>query len=107
MLEVEVYRQAAAASLDRTIVAVEAPDAWFLKGGTTADQLATALVGRSFVADRRRGKLLLLGTSDDGPALGLRFGMTGTLELDGHDGGIGRLEYGSSRRDPAWERFVV
>ncbi len=107
MLEVEVYRRAAAASLGRTIEAIDAPDAWFLKGATTADQLSTALVGRSFVADRRRGKLLLLDTSDDGPTLGLRFGMTGMLELDGHDGEIDGLEYGSRRRDPAWERFIV
>jgi formamidopyrimidine-DNA glycosylase len=106
MLEVEVYRRAAAASLGRTIVAVDAPDAWFLKGGVSAPQVVEALVGRSFVADRRRGKLLLLDTSGDGPTLGLRFGMTGVLELDGVDA-IEALQYSSHRRDPAWERFVV
>jgi len=106
MLEIEVYRRAAAASLGRRIVAVDAPDAWFLKGGATAEQVAEALVGRRFVADRRRGKLLLLDTSDDGPTLGLRFGMTGVLELDGV-AAIGQLQYASHRKDPAWERFVV
>jgi formamidopyrimidine-DNA glycosylase len=106
MLEVEVYRRAAAASLGRTIVAVDAPDAWFLKGGVSAPQVVEALVGRSFVADRRRGKLLLLDTSGDGPTLGLRFGMTGVLELDGVVA-IEALQYSSHRRDPAWERFVV
>jgi len=106
MLEVEVYRRAAAAALGRPIVAVDAPDAWFLKGETTASQVVAALVGRSFVADRRRGKLLLLDTSDDGPTLGLRFGMTGVLELDGLDA-IDQLQYSSHRKDPAWERFVV
>ena len=106
MLEVEVYRRAAAASLGRTIIAVDAPDAWFLKGGVSAPQVVEALVGRSFVADRRRGKLLLLDTSGDGPTLGLRFGMTGVLELDGVDA-IEALQYSSHRRDPAWERFVV
>lgn len=106
MLEVEVYRRAAAASLGRPIVAIDAPDAWFLKGGATASQVAAALVGRSFAADRRRGKLLLLDTSGDGPTLGLRFGMTGVLELDGVDA-IDQLQYGSHRKDPAWERFVV
>jgi len=30
MLEIEIYRRAAAASLGRRIVAVDAPDAWFL-----------------------------------------------------------------------------
>ena len=63
-------------------------------------------MGRTFVADRRRGKLLLLDTSDDGPTLGLRFGMTGVLELDGVDA-IDQLQYASHRKDPAWERFVV
>lgn len=106
MLEVEVYRRAAAASLGREIVAVDAPDAWFLKGGLTAGQVTDALVGRSFVADRRWGKLLLLDTSDEGPTIGLRFGMTGVLELDGVDA-IDGLQYSSHRRDPAWERFVV
>jgi formamidopyrimidine-DNA glycosylase len=106
MLEVEIYRRAAAASLGRRIVAVEAPDPWFLKGGATAGHVASALVGRAFVADRRRGKLLLLDTSEDGPTLGLRFGMTGVLELDGM-AAIEGLEYSSHRRDPAWERFVV
>lgn len=106
MLEVEIYRRAAAASLGRSIVAVDAPDAWFLKGGLDARAVQRALIGRSFVADRRRGKLLLLDTSDDGPTLGLRFGMTGVLELDGVDA-IDGLEYSSHRKDPAWERFVV
>ena len=75
MLEIEIYRRAAAASLGRRIVAVDASDAWFLKGGTDEASVVAALVGRSFVTDRRRGKLLLLDTSDEGPTLGLRFGI--------------------------------
>lgn len=106
MLEIEIYRRVAAASLGRRIVAVDAPDAWFLKGGIDAGDVARALLGRSFIADRRRGKLLLLDTSDDGPTLGLRFGMTGILELDGVES-IESLEYSSRRRDPAWIRFAV
>ena len=106
MLEVEVYRQTAAQSLGRRIVAVDASDAWFLKGGADEASVVGALVGRTFVTDRRRGKLLLLDTSEDGPTLGLRFGMTGVLELDGVDA-IDGLEYSSHRKDPVWERFVV
>jgi formamidopyrimidine-DNA glycosylase len=105
MLEVEAYRRLAANVVGLPIVAVEADDAWFLKGGTTAGQVTAALVGSAFVADRRIGKLLLLDV-DSGPTLGLRFGMTGVLDVDGIDG-IERLEYGSSRRDAAWDRFVV
>jgi formamidopyrimidine-DNA glycosylase len=106
MLEVEVYRRAAHAALGRRIVEVSAPDAWFLKGGIDAMAVSNALIGREFVADRRRGKLLLLDTSDNGPTLGLRFGMTGILELDGVDA-IDDLQYSTHRRNPEWERFVV
>jgi formamidopyrimidine-DNA glycosylase len=106
MLEVEIYRRAAAAALGRRIVAVDAPDAWILKGDTTASTVTGALVGRRFTTDRRRGKLLLLDTDGEGPTLGLRFGMTGVLELDGLPA-LDDLQYSSHRRDPAWERFAV
>ena len=103
MLEVEEYRRLAARTLDRTIVGVHAPDAWFLKGGLTASAVTAALLGRSFSTDRRIGKLLLLDVAD-GPTLGLRFGMTGRLLVDGQ-AAIDRLEYSSDRNDPKWDRF--
>jgi formamidopyrimidine-DNA glycosylase len=53
---------------------------------------------------RRTGKLLLLDT--DGPTLGLRFGMTGRLVVDGV-APIERLEYSSARVEPAWVRFAL
>lgn len=106
MLEIEIYRRAAATTIGRVIVAVDAPDLWFLKGGTGAGELRAALVGRRFVADRRIGKLLLLDTDAEGPTLGVRFGMTGVLDVDGCDA-LDGLVYGSSRRAPEWERFVV
>jgi formamidopyrimidine-DNA glycosylase len=105
-IEIELYRRTAEPALGRTIVAVEAPDAWFLKRGLTAPVLADALVGRQLSAARRRGKLLLLDTSDGGPVLGLRFGMTGRLIVDGRQG-IEELEYGSSRDLAAWDRFAL
>ena len=40
----------------------------------------------------------------DGPVLGLRFGMTGRLVVDGGMP-IAGLEYGPDRTDPAWRRF--
>ena len=104
MLEVEIYRRSAATTVGRRIVDVDAPDAWYLKGGTDASAIAAALVGTTVLADRRRGKLLLLDTT--GPTIGLRFGMTGVLDVDGQDA-IDGLEYSSGRRDPAWERFVL
>jgi formamidopyrimidine-DNA glycosylase len=53
---------------------------------------------------RRTGKLLLIDS--DGPTLGLRFGMTGRLVVDGH-APISRLEYSSARDDPVWVRFAL
>jgi formamidopyrimidine-DNA glycosylase len=102
MLEIERYRQAAEAVVGRTIETVDAPDAWYLKRGTTARGLVDALQGRRVISVRRRGKLLLLDT--DGPVLGLRFGMTGRLVVD-ELAPIDRLEYGSRRDEPAWDRL--
>ena len=104
--EVEAYRRLAeAAALGRRIAAVEAPDAWFLKGGIVARDVEAALVGSRLVAARRRGKLLLLDT-DRGPTLGLRFGMTGRLVVDG-TAGVDELLYTSRRDDPVWDRFTL
>jgi formamidopyrimidine-DNA glycosylase len=83
---------------------VEAPDAWYLKGGLTAELLAAALEGRRLTAARRIGKLLLVDT--DGPTIGLRFGMTGRLLVDGVPG-VDELQHASVRDVPAWDRLVL
>jgi len=103
MIEVEYYRRVAERTVGRTIREVVAPDDWFLKG-TTAAAVRAVLVGRVVSGTRRIGKLLLLDT--DGPTLGLRFGMTGRLVVDGV-GPIEKLEYSSGRDDPAWMRFAL
>jgi formamidopyrimidine-DNA glycosylase len=105
MLEVEQYRRLAEHALGRPIVDVHAPDAWYLKGGLDAAAIRDALVGERLVAARRRGKLLLLDTRG-GTTLGLRFGMTGRLLLDGR-AAIERLEYSSARDETAWDRFAL
>jgi formamidopyrimidine-DNA glycosylase len=105
LIEVESYRVLAERALDRPVARVEAPDAWFLKGGLTASMAADGLEGRRLTTARRRGKLLVLDV-DGGPTLGLRFGMTGRLLVDGTPA-IERLEYSSGREAPAWDRFVV
>ncbi|MDP8991639.1 MAG: formamidopyrimidine-DNA glycosylase [Actinomycetota bacterium] len=104
--EVEAYRRTAEAGLHRVVAAVDAPDAWFLKAGVDAATVVDALVGRSFVDARRIGKVLLLDTSGDGPVLGLRFGMTGRLLVDGR-AGVDQLLYSSSREVSKWDRFTV
>ena len=104
--EVEAYRRLAEQSaLGRRIAAVEAPDPWFLKGGVRACDVDAALVGSTLVAARRRGKLLLLDT-DGGRTLGLRFGMTGRLAVDG-TAGVDQLLYTSRRDEPVWDRFTL
>lgn len=105
LVEVEQYRRLAARAVGRRVVAVDAPDAWFLKGGLTAPALAEAVVGRRLAAARRIGKLLLLDTDGGGPTLGLRFGMTGRIGVDGAFG-LDDLEYGSMRDEPAWDRVT-
>lgn len=102
LLEVEAYRRLVEPLVGLTIVAVHAPDPWFLKGGLDAQTAGAVLGGSRILADRRIGKLLLVDT--EAATLGLRFGMTGVLDVDGVDG-VERLEYGSNRRDEAWNRF--
>jgi len=102
-VEVEYYRRLADRTVGRRITAVDAPDAWFLKGGLTGRALAAAVTGRTIEGARRIGKLLLLDT--DGPTVGLRFGMTGRLLVDGV-AGVEDLQYSSMRDEPAWDRVT-
>jgi formamidopyrimidine-DNA glycosylase len=105
LLEVETYRQLAESALDRPIASVASPDAWFLKGAATAPLLRRVLVGHRFVAARRIGKLLLLDV-DAGPTVGIRFGMTGSLVVDGRVG-VDEMRYAPRRHEAAWERWGV
>ncbi|MCC6438584.1 MAG: formamidopyrimidine-DNA glycosylase [Acidimicrobiales bacterium] len=105
LLEVEYYRRLAERTVGRRIASVDAPDAWYLQQGLDAAQLEAVLAGAVVAGTRRRGKLLVLDL-DGAPPLGLRFGMTGRLVVDG-EAAIERLEYASARHEPGWERFRV
>jgi formamidopyrimidine-DNA glycosylase len=105
ILEVELYRQLAEKALGRPITKVWMVDARYGRGGTTPRRLSQALVGQTFTAARRRGKLMLLDT-DDGPTLGIRFGMTGGLVVDGAEA-LDRLLYGPGVFDEKWVRARV
>ena len=98
LIEVEMYRLAAEQAVGRRVVAVDAGDAWYLKRGATAATLADALVGARIEGTSRRGKLLML-LFDNDVVLGLRFGMTGRIVVDG-GAPIAELEYSSHRVDP-------
>jgi formamidopyrimidine-DNA glycosylase len=107
LVEVEEYRRLAEdAALGRPIAKVDAPDAWYLKGGLTARAVKSALKGRSFTDARRIGKQMYLDTSDGGPVLGLHFGMAGRLIVDGR-AAITDLWFASNKELTKWDRFVV
>jgi formamidopyrimidine-DNA glycosylase len=106
ILEAEAARALIGArALDREIVRVHAPDAWFLKRGLTPRAARSALRGQSFTEARRRGKLLLVDLSS-GATLGLHLGMSGRVVIDGEAAGD-PLVYASNRADTAWHRFGV
>src|ERR1700722_1078169 len=105
ILEVELYRRLAEKELWRPIEKVWMIDARYGRGGTTPRRLQSALAGHVFTEARRRGKLLLLDTND-GPTLGVRFGMTGGLVVDGAEA-LDRLLYGPGIFGEQWVRARV
>ena len=103
ILEIEYYRQLATGALERPIATVEV-DEMASRGLPLGLDPAVVFAGLMFTAARRRGKLLLLET--EGPTLGMRFGMTGGLLLDGL-AGIDRLQYGPGTYEERWIRAKV
>jgi len=103
ILEIEYYRRLAEGALDREIASVEVDEmaGRMLRGGI---EPSAVFPGLSFIEVRRRGKLLLLDT--EGPTLGMRFGMTGGLLLDGL-AGIDALRYGPGTYEQRWIRATV
>ena len=63
------------------------------------------LIGNHFTKAERKGKLLVLSVSNE-YKLGLRFGMTGRLLIDGSSA-IKVLEYSSSKNNPKWDRLSI
>lgn len=103
-LEAELYRRAAERCVGRRIGGVEIDERQAM-----AAEIVRILPGRTVTAARRHGKLVVLDTEGRGHttlALGLHFGMTGRLIVDGV-AAIEELEYASGRDDPAWDRLVV
>lgn len=100
ILEVESYRRLADLVVGRVITRGWA-DEYLAKKLDSPRAWARAVKGRRVEGTDRRGKLLLLLT--DGPTLGMRFGMTGVLLLDG-DAGIEGLFYGPHEYQEKWIR---
>lgn len=104
--EVEGYRALAESrALERVISSVDAPDSWYLKRGLDAAGAAAALVGRRLVGARRLGKLMLLD-SDTSGVLGIHFGMSGRLLVDGVSS-AGRLLYSPADDGVRYDRFAL
>ena len=107
ILEVEAAREVLEhRALDREITSIHAPDAWFLKRGTTADALRHALVGNAFTQARRRGKQIVLDTRDPSVKIGVHLGMSGRVLVHDEEAGD-ELIYASNRPMPEWHRFGV
>src|SRR5271168_5209278 len=100
-----MYTRLARSALGRPVASVATPDPWFIKGEGGGEAVASALLGHQLVAARRLGKVTLLDI-DSGATLGIRFGMTGTLVVDGRSA-VDGLMYAPRRHDPRWDRFTV
>lgn len=104
LVEVEAYRRLAESVVGRTVSEVVAPDAWYLKRGLDPATAESVLVGAVVAAARRVGKLLMLDLEGDRPVLGLRFGMSGRLVVDG-EVGVEELRYAPPLVLDRWDRF--
>lgn len=102
IIEIEYYRRAAAVAVGQTVLGIDLPDPDYLVGASLSE-LDAAIARSTLVGTRRLGKLLLLDF-DSGVSVGMRFGMTGRLIVDG-SAPIEKLEYSSGRNDVAWDRF--
>lgn len=102
LIEVELSRRHAEALVGKTVRRVELLDQH--ASAVDAARLGGTLGGAKVLAARRRGKLLLLDT--DAGTLGLHFGMTGRLVLDGVPT-LERLLYSPLQLDERWLRLAV
>jgi formamidopyrimidine-DNA glycosylase len=107
-LEAEIWRSACEPLVGRTIVGVDVD-------ARVAPPDLAGVVGATIVAVRRRGKVVLIDVDHGIPTrgtdrstvsatIGLHFGMTGRLVVDG-TAPIERLTYASGRDDAEWDRL--
>lgn len=102
--EVEMARRLVEGLAGCVIERVAVPDPFVVKRGPSARGVVRTFSGRTVVRARRKGKLLLLDT--DGPVMGLHFGMSGRLLVDGR-ASVGDLVYASNRDVRRWDRLVA
>ena len=97
-LEAEIWRTAIADTVGRRIT-----DCW-VDERVAAPGFVDLVTGTRIVAVHRAGKVVIVDT--DGPSIGLHFGMTGRIVVDGRSP-IARLEYASGRDDSEWDRLLI
>ncbi len=97
-LEAEIWRRGLAGVVGRTIVSA------FVDERVAPRELPELVVGERIETVDRVGKVVVMNTS--GPRIGLHFGMTGRLEIDGA-APIVRLAYASGQDRPEWDRLRV
>jgi formamidopyrimidine-DNA glycosylase len=103
LIEVDQYRRAAEAVVGCVVEGVDVLDPQYVKGAVDGVGLTDAVTGSTILAAGRRGKLLLIDT-DRAHTIGLRFGMTGRLLVDGVSP-IERLEYSPLGDLERWVRI--
>ena len=91
--EAERARLVLESQLGKRIAAVDDSDTYVCRPHQPGE-IASALVGHTFVAAHRRGKFMWLET-EDGPTLGLHLGMAGHIALE------------APQERPIWDRFTV
>lgn len=119
LIEVEQYRRALDPLFGSLVTTVDVRHHEFVRPRGTPVAVLDVFRGGRLVGTRRHGKLLLLDidlreSSQTGcikaearsATMGLRFGMTGMLFVDGV-GPIDHLEYASARANPDWDRLVL
>ncbi len=100
VLEIESYRRLAERVVGARVLSGWA-DAYLARKLVSPEAWAVAVAGRRITGTSRRGKLLVLET--DTVPLGVRFGMTGVLLVDG-DAGLEGLFYGPHQFREEWVR---
>lgn len=93
-LEAEIWRSALEPIIGRTVTG-----AW-VDERVAPSGFVDAVVGATIVGVRRVGKVVVI----EGPDIGLHFGMTGRIVVDG-EAAIDRLQYASGRDEPEWDRL--
>ena len=103
ILEVEMFRQAAAKVIGRTVRDVVAEDRLVV----SEPEVVGLLVGRRVTDVSRHGKVMTIhaGGGRDRVSVDVHFGMSGRIVVDGWSP-IGELAYGASD-DEKWIRFAL